>query len=84
MSPGAADYLKDLMDIFNQNRWHWAFYSFREDTWDGMDYEIGNRPLGWEYWKAKDRGENPEPARGDNPIWRVILQHLKERNEIVH
>jgi endoglucanase len=28
---GAEAYLIDLIDLFNVNQWHWAFYSFRED-----------------------------------------------------
>ncbi len=38
---GAADYLEDLLSIFEARGWHWAFYSYREDTWAGMDYELG-------------------------------------------
>ncbi len=76
MSPGADRYLTDLIDIFDTHGWHWAFYSFREDTWDGMDYEIGSRPLGENYWEAVERGDSPEPPRADNPLWRVIADHL--------
>jgi endoglucanase len=39
LSPGADRYLGDLVDLFERYGWHWAFYAFREDTWDGMDYE---------------------------------------------
>jgi len=74
---GAADYLGDLIRLFDQHNWHWAFYAFREDTWDGMDYELGTKPPGWKYWQAIDRGEKPSLPRVDNPIWRVIRQHLK-------
>src|SRR5205814_4553244 len=28
-TPGAATYLGDLINIFNKNHWHWAFYKFR-------------------------------------------------------
>jgi endoglucanase len=42
-SDGIENYFSDLIDIFNENKWHYAFYSFREDTWEGMDYELGNR-----------------------------------------
>ena len=44
MVGGAADYLSDLIKIFNQHDWHWAFFTFRQDFWDGMDYEIGTKP----------------------------------------
>ena len=45
LSRGADRYLDDLLRIFDRRGWHWAFYAFREDTWDGMDYEKGPRPL---------------------------------------
>jgi aryl-phospho-beta-D-glucosidase BglC (GH1 family) len=53
---GIDRYFDDLIKIFEENHWHWAFYAFRDD-WDGMDYELGDKSLPWEYWKAKDRGE---------------------------
>jgi hypothetical protein len=56
--PGVERWIGDLIRIFNARGWHWAFYSFREDTWHAMDYELGPR--------AENR------ARGDNVIWRVI------------
>jgi len=28
------------MDAVEERGGHWAFYSFREDEWDGMDYEL--------------------------------------------
>ena len=37
--PGAVGYLRDAVAIANARGWHWAFYGFREDGWDGMDYE---------------------------------------------
>jgi hypothetical protein len=46
--PGAAAYLDDLIEILNGQGWHWAFYAFREDGWDRMDYEKGTRRL----WQA--------------------------------
>jgi len=43
---GAEKYLSDLIEIFNENGWHWAFYSYREDVWEDKDYELGteNQP----------------------------------------
>src|SRR5437773_7922896 len=52
MVGGAANYLSDLIKIFNRNNWHWAFFAFRQDLWDGMDYEVGTRPPGAAYWQA--------------------------------
>ncbi|WP_199911776.1 glycoside hydrolase family 5 protein [Dongshaea marina] len=34
-------YLTDVLTVLDQYRLHWAFYSFREDSWDAMNYELG-------------------------------------------
>jgi len=73
---GADRYLADLIDLFEERRWHWAFYAFREDTWDAMDYELGDRPLPAGYWKELEAGRNPEPPRSDNRLWRVLRRGL--------
>jgi len=75
--PGAKEYLTDLLTIFEKQRWHWAFYGFREDEWDGMDYECGTSKLGWEYWKAVEAGQNPELPRKPNPLWEVLQSRLR-------
>ena len=54
---GAREYLEDVVTTLNERGWHWAFYSFREDAWDRMDYEVGPGGLGAAYWEAVDRGE---------------------------
>jgi len=33
-------YLTDVLDAVEARNGHWAFYAFREDEWDGMDYEL--------------------------------------------
>jgi hypothetical protein len=73
---GAAAYLGDLIKIFNEHGWHWAFYSFREDEWDGMDYEMGTRPAGEAYWNAIEQEKIPTPKRGNNEIWDVFEREL--------
>ncbi|SRR5579885_3296503 len=74
--PGASQYLADNIGAFNENGWHWAFYSFREDTWEGMDYELGVRKLPQEYFDSKGKGESTEVARGDNPVFEPIKKGL--------
>lgn len=76
MTKGAERYLEDLIDIFNQQRWHWLFYSFREDGWPGMDYELGTKQLGEAYWKQQEMGRIPQPKRFDNPLWNVIKKNF--------
>jgi len=82
LNKGAADYLTDLISVFKSNRWHWSFYSFREDTWEAIDYELGTLPnMPSDYWEALERGEDPYPLRlplyRENPIFNVIKEGVK-------
>jgi hypothetical protein len=56
---------------------HWAFYAFREDAWDGMDYELGDAPLPWRYWEAVERGEDYPLTRGPTPQFKPIRARLE-------
>jgi hypothetical protein len=71
---GAKAYLKVLLRLFNAQGWHWAFYSFRSSDWDGMDYELGTRGLGQQYWQDREAGKPHEALiqRRDNPLWDVL------------
>ena len=76
-APGAREYLEDVVTTLNERAWHWAFYSFREDAWDRMDYELGTGGLSAAYWEAVERGEAPGRPWQDNPLWRVLQEALK-------
>lgn len=75
---GAARYLGDLIAIFNREQWHWAFYAYREDAWEGMDYELGAGDPGALYWEAAEKRELPKRYQqiygplADNPVWAVF------------
>lgn len=72
-SPGIDTYFKDLTHIFNKYKWHFAVYAFREDTWDGMDYELGDKRLPGSYWEAIEKGEKPNLKRyPDNPTFKLL------------
>lgn len=58
--PGCRQYLEDVLGMLEHSRLHWAFYSFREDNWDGMDYELGSAKVPWRYWQAIEQGA-PDP-----------------------
>jgi endoglucanase len=76
---GAATYLSDLINIFNKNRWHWAFYQFRTDgSWTERDYEYGIKPPGAAYWDAVGRGEKPKLLRVENPVWDLLKRALNQ------
>ncbi|MEF8680967.1 UNVERIFIED_CONTAM: cellulase family glycosylhydrolase [Bacillus cereus] len=69
--PGATQYMQDLISIFNQKGWHKSFYAFREDTWTGMNYELGTEKIKWD--------EEGKPMRQDNSLWDVIKKDLQTR-----
>ncbi len=79
---GAAAYMGDLVRIYNQRNWHWAFYAFRgTGSWTGLDYEIPPRHrMGPRYWQAVERGEDPEPLkpRGSNRLWDILRREFSE------
>ena len=39
-APGACDYLRDCIDIFEEYGWDWSYHAFRE--WDGWSVEHGS------------------------------------------
>ncbi len=66
-APGdsAADYLRDVIEIFEELGWDWSYHAFRE--WHGWDVEIGPDP--------NDR------KRGDAPNARqTVLRKAFEKN----
>ncbi|GAB4164118.1 MAG: cellulase family glycosylhydrolase [Rickettsiaceae bacterium] len=78
MSAGLEKYFEDLIVIFNKEGWHFAFYAFREDTWDGMDYELGSEKLSWTYWQAVESGRKPDLKRkATYPAFSIIQKDLK-------
>ncbi len=83
---GAENYLGDLISIFNSNNWHWAFYSYREDVWDNMDYELGTGKVPWKYWnyaESKTLNLHYSEIYGsvlNNPIWPVFEKELKKQH----
>jgi hypothetical protein len=68
-------YLEDVLAALEEDGVHWAFYSFRE-SWDGMDYELGSKPVPWQYWQAKEQGKAFELERGPNPVFEPIHRRL--------
>jgi endoglucanase len=79
---GVENYLGDLIEIFNENKWHWAFYSYREDVWDSMDYELGEEKPRQGYWDHAGKAsfhDNYELIYGkseNNKVWEVFKKEL--------
>lgn len=79
-SKGLSTYFEDLINIFSKNNWHWAIYSFREDVWDVMDYELGDQKLPWQYWKDLEAGKTPaKPYKSDNPIFMILRKGWSQK-----
>jgi len=74
---GIEKYFEDVLTVLEGKGFHWSFYCFRPDGWDGYDYELGTDRLGQDYWQAVERGEKPVPPRKDNPLWEVIRRRLE-------
>ena len=72
---GAAQYLADVVCVAQNQGWHWAFYAFRD--WQAMDYELGSEPPPLGYWDALERGESPELARRQNPMFDTLEAALR-------
>ena len=78
VAPGAAQFLADNVAAFNANGWHWAFYSFREDTWEGMNYELGSKKLEQDYYDDKAKGISKTLKLGDNTVFEPLKQGLEK------
>jgi endoglucanase len=50
-------YLTDVMDAVEEKGGHWAFYSFREDEWEGMDYELSAKVKPGQFYWLRDEGK---------------------------
>lgn len=75
--PGAEAWLRDVIRACERHGWHWAFYSFREDSWPAMDYELGTGALPRGYWQAVEAGRPPALPRDPNPLWDVVRRGLR-------
>jgi hypothetical protein len=75
---GCTELLRDTVSEVRRRRWHWAFYSFREDEWDGMDYELGSGRLPAHIGDLTgDRREDAlRQVRKGNPLWKVLSDAL--------
>lgn len=63
-APGAADYLRDCIDIFEEYGWDWSYHAFRE----------------WSGWSLEHEGEPGKPLRpsADNDRKRVMLEAFRK------
>lgn len=74
---GCTQYLEDVLQVLDKRQAHWAFYSFREDAWDGMDYELGSKKVPWAYWQAMEKNQPDPVARQATPEFEPIRKRLQ-------
>ena len=81
---GAEQYLADVIDVFNKNKWHWSFYAFREDVWPAMDYELGAGKVIHTYWGYQDSSllhlnyAEIYSKNQDSGLWNVFKKEFEE------
>ncbi|GGZ44320.1 glycoside hydrolase family 5 protein [Asticcacaulis endophyticus] len=71
-----ATYLEDVLSILDGYNAHWAFYSFREDVWDGMDYELSPTVKSGQFYWLMEQGKGQQLKRG-GPLFEIIQKRLK-------
>lgn len=70
-------YLGDVLDVLHAHGSHWAFYSFREDVWDAMDYEIAPGFPSGQFYYLTEQGKADTIPRAPHPLMDVITAHMK-------
>ena len=63
-APGAEEYLRECIDIFEEYGWDWTYHAFRE----------------WDPWSLEREPDGPNSVRpsADNPRKRVVLEALRK------
>ncbi len=63
-APGAAQYIQDLIDIFEEYGWDWSYHAFRE--WYNWSVEHDENP------------HNNEPAKQDTERKKILLKYFSK------
>lgn len=74
---GCTRWLEDVLQELDRRQAHWAFYSYREDAWDGMDYELGNKKVPWKYWQEMENNLPDTLPRHATAEFAPILKRLQ-------
>ena len=69
-------YLGDVLDTLDGHAAHWAFYSFREDVWEGMDYEIPPSFPAGRVYGLREQGRGGEVPL-DGPLMDIIRSRMR-------
>jgi len=77
---GCDAYLADVVSLVEEAGLHWAFYSFREDAWDGYDYELGTGSPKASVGAALQRREQPRGAERREALMGILRRVLAGRS----
>lgn len=69
-------YLTDVMDAVETRGGHWAFYSFREDEWEGMDYELSPKIKPGQFYWLREQGKSGT-LRRDGKLMELLKARMK-------
>ena len=72
-----ATYLEDVVDAVEARGGHWAFYSFREDVWDGMDYELPPSVTTGQFYWLSETGKGDTLPR-DGALMKLLRERMKD------
>ena len=70
-------YLGDVLAVLNGHGAHWAFYGFREDVWEGMDYEIPLAFPAGRVYTLREQGQGGQVPL-DGPLMDVIRRAMRQ------
>ena len=71
-------YLGDVLDVLKAHHAHWAFYGWREDGWDAMDYELAHSVTTGQFYYLREQGKADALKRTPHPLLDVIDSHMKD------
>ncbi|MFG6083234.1 cellulase family glycosylhydrolase [Paracoccus litorisediminis] len=69
-------YLTDVLNTVEARGGHWAFYSFREDEWDGMDYELPTDLQPGRFYWLTEQGQ-PEKLPRDGKLMQILRDRMR-------
>ena len=70
-APGAENYLRDCIDLFEEYGWDWTYHAFREaPVWD-VEKELRGDPAGM---SVAERSRAMVPAAAETPRRRALLE----------
>jgi aryl-phospho-beta-D-glucosidase BglC (GH1 family) len=69
-------YLGDVLDVLKSHHAHWAFYGWREDGWDAMDYELAPSVTTGQFYYLREQGKADQLKRTPHPLLDIIEAHM--------